>query len=116
VVLRPGQCFDHPALSSGVPQVTTRACGGPHDGQVIANERLTGSFATSAALRAEVLKLCQADATKRMGSIPADGRTYYYYAVYPSLKTYRAQNKDTVSCALTLSNRLGGRKLTKPLP
>lgn len=116
VVLSPGQCFDHPGLSSGVTQVTSRSCDRPHDGEVIADEKLTGSFTASADLRSEVLKLCEADAKKRMESIPADGRTYYYYAIYPSLNTYRAQRKDVISCALTLNNKLDGEKLPKPLP
>jgi hypothetical protein len=115
VVLSPGQCFDHPELSSDVTQVTTRSCDGPHDGEVIAVEKLTGSFATAAELRRTVLKLCETDAKKRMESTPADGRTYFYYAIYPSLKTYQSQQKDVISCALTLSNKLGGKKLTKPL-
>lgn len=115
VVLRPGQCFDHPELS-GVAQVTIRACDTAHDGEVIADETLTGGFTSPAELRGTVLRLCEADARRRMESVPADGRTYYYYAIYPSLRTYTGQGKHTISCALTLSNRRGGGKLTKPLP
>lgn len=115
VALSPGQCFDYPALSRDVTQVTTRSCDIPHDGEVIADETLTGSFTSSAELKRKVLTLCEADAKKRTQSIPADGRTYYYYAIYPSLTTYEAQKKTTISCALTLSNKPGGRKLTNQL-
>jgi hypothetical protein len=121
VVLKPGQCFDHPGLDSSVTQVTAKSCTGSHDGEVIANETLTGAFSTSDELRAKVLKLCEVDAKKRMESIPNDGRDYFYYAIYPSLATYQGTTqqgtrKDTISCGLTVSNKLDGKKLTKPLP
>jgi hypothetical protein len=115
VVLSPGQCFDHPGLSAGVKQITTRSCDTPHDGEVIANEKLTGAFGSSAGLRSKVLTLCEADAKKRMESVPGGGQ-YYYYAIYPSLTTYEKQKKNVISCALTLSNKRGGKKLAKPLP
>jgi hypothetical protein len=114
-VLKPGKCFDHPGLNSSVTAVTTRSCSAPHDGEVIANETLTGSFTTEAELQKKVLSLCEKDAKARLAKIPADGKTYYYYAIYPSLTTYTIQNKDTISCSLTLSNKVDGKQLTKPL-
>ncbi|MFC5032705.1 hypothetical protein G3I60_34070 [Streptomyces sp. SID13666] len=116
VVLNPGKCFDHPGLDSSVSVVTTRSCSSPHDGEVVANETLTGSFTTETELQSKVLKLCEPDAKKRLARIPADGKTYYYYALYPSLMTYQIQKKDTISCSLTLSNKVDGKKLTKALP
>lgn len=116
VVLNPGKCFDHPGLDSSVSVVTTRSCSSPHDGEVVANETLTGSFTTETELQAKVLKLCEPDAKKRLARIPADGKTYYYYALYPSLMTYQIQKRDTISCSLTLSNKVDGKKLTKALP
>nr|WP_065958519.1 hypothetical protein [Streptomyces sparsogenes] len=116
VVLKPGQCFDHPALDSSVTKVEKRGCDGPHDGEVIANETLTGDFATEKAIQDKALTLCETDAKERLKSIPNDGRMYYYYALYPALGTYRIQGQDQVSCALTLSGSLNGKKLTKPLP
>jgi hypothetical protein len=83
---------------------------------VIANETLTGSFTTEAELQTKVLKLCEKDAKARLADIKPDGRTYYYYAIYPSLATYQIQNKDTISCSLTLSNTVDGKQLTKALP
>jgi hypothetical protein len=115
VVLDPGQCFNDPGLDSGVTEVTTVSCDGPHDAEVIANETITGTFATEAALKAKVLKLCEADAAKRLKDVK-DNPGYFYYALYPKLTGYQLQGKDTVSCSLTLSNRLDGKKLTKPLP
>ncbi|MCT2594360.1 hypothetical protein LHJ74_31390 [Streptomyces sp. N2-109] len=116
VVLDPGQCFDHPSLSSDVSVVTKRSCDGPHNGEVIANDKLTGNFSTDKDLQAKVLELCKADASERLKSIPQDGRNYYFYAIYPSLDTYKDRGQDTISCSLTLSNSLDGTKLTKPLP
>ncbi|WUD75896.1 hypothetical protein OG937_31485 [Streptomyces sp. NBC_00510] len=115
VVLSPGQCFDDPGLDSGVTEVTTVSCNGPHDAEVIANETITGTFDTEAALKAKVLKLCEADAAKRLKDVK-DNPGYYYYALYPKLSGYQVQGKDTISCSLTLSNKLDGKKLTKPLP
>ncbi|MFR9675133.1 hypothetical protein [Streptomyces sp. TR02-1] len=115
VVLEPGECFDHPGLSSDVTVVETRSCEVPHNGEVIANETLTGSFADASELRTKVLALCRDDAKDRLRSMPRDGRTYYYYAIFPSLTTYRTRGDDTISCALTLSNTMDGTKLTAPL-
>ncbi|KUJ54423.1 hypothetical protein ACZ90_65510 [Streptomyces albus subsp. albus] len=115
VLLKPGQCFDHPALDSSVTTVQTRSCDRPHDGEVIANETLTGDFATEQAIQQKALTLCRADAAKRLRSIPRD-RTYYYYALYPARDTYTYQGKNKISCSLTLSGSLNGPKLSKPLP
>ncbi|MES4905236.1 MULTISPECIES: hypothetical protein [unclassified Streptomyces] len=116
VVLKPGECFDHPMLDTSVTKVEKRGCNGPHDGEVVANETLTGDFSTEKDIQAKALSLCETDAKKRLKSIPNDGRMYYYYALYPALGTYRIRGEDQVSCSLTLSSGPGGKKLTKPLP
>ncbi|MET8010618.1 hypothetical protein ABZU86_14985 [Streptomyces sp. NPDC005271] len=116
VVLKPGECFDHPAMDSSVTKVETRSCMSPHDGEVIANETLSGDFSSEKAIQTKALSLCGADAKKRLKSIPNDGRVYYYYALYPELGTYTVQGEDKVSCALTLSAGLDGAKLSKRLP
>ncbi|MFP8944790.1 hypothetical protein ACLIYM_25610 [Streptomyces fenghuangensis] len=114
VVLDPGTCFDHPALSSDVTGVEERPCDGPHDGEVIANETITGDFDTQAELQKEVMSLCKADVEKRLARMPQD-RTYYYYAIYPTLLTYN-RGEDQVTCSLTLSNKVDGPELDAPLP
>ncbi|MGY0062617.1 hypothetical protein ACWY4P_39805 [Streptomyces sp. LZ34] len=116
VVLKPGECFDHPSLDSSVTKVEKRGCNGPHDGEVVANETLTGDFSTEKAIQDKALTLCETDAKERLKSIPNDGRLYYYYALYPALGTYRIRGEDQISCALTLSSGPNGKKLTKPLP
>ncbi|MBL1097082.1 hypothetical protein [Streptomyces coffeae] len=116
VVLAPGTCFDHPAMDSSVTKIEKRSCSSAHDGEVIANEKLTGDFSSETAIQKKALSLCAVDAKTRLQKIPNDGRNYYYYALYPALGTYSVQGEDKVSCALTLSSGLDGAKLHKPLP
>lgn len=116
VVLRTGECFDHPSLDTSVESVETRPCGDPHDGEVIGNRTLSGDFADGDALDEQALGLCQRAAEERLETMPADGRHYFYYALYPTLTTYEYQSQDEISCALTLSTEPDGPKLTGPLP
>jgi len=116
VVLAPGKCFDVPSLDTSVSQVEVRSCDSPHDGEVVANETLTGTFSSDTEIQQQALSLCKTDATKRLRSIGGDGQTYYYYALFPSQTAYTGLGKNQVSCAITLSNKPGGKKLTAPLP
>lgn len=116
VVLRTGECFDHPSLDTGVDSVETRPCAGPHDGEVIGNRLLSGDFPDGGALDDQALGLCQRAAEEKLKTMPADGRHYFYYALYPTLTTYEDQGQDEISCALTLSTEPDGPKLTQPLP
>ncbi|MFE6776804.1 hypothetical protein [Streptomyces sp. NPDC057702] len=115
VVLSPGTCFDHPGLDSSVKKVETRSCSGPHDGEVISNATLTGSFSTEKQIQTKALALCETAAKGRMKTVPA-GKTFYYYALYPSQPTYTIRGQDQVSCSLTLSASPDGPKLTEKLP
>jgi hypothetical protein len=115
VVLKPGQCFDHPKLDSSVHQVEKRSCTAPHRGEVISNRVLTGDFDSEKQLASKVDALCAADARKRVARMPRDGRGYSYYALYPTLTTYTYQNQDEITCALTLSNKKDGPRLSQPL-
>ncbi|MET7638917.1 hypothetical protein [Streptomyces sp. NPDC005438] len=115
VVLSPGTCFDHPQLSSAVTDVEKRSCNGPHNGEVISNRTLTGSFAGEFSIRSKAMSLCKADAEsrmRRMSSRPAP----YYFVIYPSYTTYQLKNKKTISCSLTASSTKDGTKLRAPLP
>jgi hypothetical protein len=112
VVLAPGKCFDAPTLSPEVDEVTTRSCSSAHDAQVVANETLTGSFSSDTEIQNKALELCTADARNHL---PADGRTYYPYALFPKLITYQVQGRKTVTCSLTRNNGTNGRKLYSKL-
>ncbi|MEU6081936.1 hypothetical protein [Streptomyces sp. NPDC047108] len=116
VALAPGKCFDHPALDSSVDAIETRSCGGPHDGEVIASRTLSGSYTSETQLQDKALELCETAVADRMKSVPEDGRQYFNYALYPSLDTYRVRQEKRISCAMTLSDRIGGKKLSAPLP
>jgi hypothetical protein len=112
VVLSPGKCFDAPTLSPSVDHVTTRSCSSAHDAQVVANETLSGTFASDTEIQDKALELCTADARKHL---PADGRTYYPYALFPKVTTYEIQGRKTVTCSLTRNNGSNGTKLYSPL-
>jgi hypothetical protein len=112
VVLKPGQCFDAPTLTHTVDEVTKRTCTSPHDGQVVANETLTGTFSSDMDIQTKALDLCTSDAEKHL---PHDGRSYYPYALFPKLSTYEFQKRNTVTCSLTLNNGTNGKKLYSKL-
>lgn len=112
VVLAPGKCFDAPTLTPTVDSVTTKSCSSAHDGQVVANETLSGTFTDDSDIQSKALELCTADAKKHL---PADGRLYYPYALFPKLTTYELQGRKTVTCSLTLNNGTNSKKLYAPL-
>lgn len=113
VVLSPGQCFDTPGLDTSVKEVKKVSCAGSHDGEVISNATLSGSFDTESELADKAGDLCESDAN-RVAQRQADGKVYYNYVLYPVLSTYN-DGKKTVSCSLTLSNTKDGKKLTGAL-
>ncbi|MEW2520537.1 hypothetical protein [Actinacidiphila alni] len=112
VVLSPGKCFDAPTLTPTIDTVTTKSCSSAHDGQVVANETLSGTFTDDQDIQSKALELCTADAKKHL---PADGRLYYPYALFPKLTTYELQGRKTVTCSLTLNNGTNSKKLYAPL-
>ncbi|MCF3104321.1 hypothetical protein IPZ58_22385 [Streptomyces roseoverticillatus] len=114
VVLKPGQCFDHPRMSLGLTEVKTKPCSGPHDGEVIANETLTGKFDSELDIQTKAREMCKKDAQDRMRSI-TDGKNYYSYVLYPTPVTY-ARGQDQITCSMTLSVSQGGQKMDAPLP
>ncbi|MDK1474113.1 hypothetical protein QNO07_11915 [Streptomyces sp. 549] len=116
VVLPPGTCFNHPALNSDAKGIDRRSCNESHDAEVISNRKVSGDFATDTAIQQAALALCEKDARTRLQKMPQDGTVYYPFALYPLKSTYDFQGKDTVSCAMTLSNTKDGKQLAAPLP
>ncbi|PLW73766.1 hypothetical protein C0036_05485 [Streptomyces sp. DJ] len=90
-------------------------CGSSHDGEVVGTKTLTGSFDTEDELQDKAFELCDPVARATVDKL-TDGRTYYSYVISPRLLTYELSGKDHVACALTLSNKQDGPKLTSPLP
>ncbi|GGO81649.1 septum formation family protein [Wenjunlia tyrosinilytica] len=113
VALKPGQCFNTPGLDKSVDHIVTLSCSKPHDGEVIGNATLSGTFSSDKAISTKAGELCRPKAD-RAAKRQADGRIYYNYVLHPVLSTYQVGIK-TVSCSLTASNKQGGRKLTHPL-
>ncbi|GAB3974814.1 hypothetical protein GCM10028832_31150 [Streptomyces sparsus] len=116
VVLPPGTCFNHPSLNSKATGLERRSCNESHDAEVISNRKLTGDYATNTAVQTAALGLCEKDARARLQKVPQDGTLYYPFALFPMKVTYELQGKDTVSCAMTLSNTKDGKQLKAPLP
>lgn len=117
--LSDGECFDHPGLSGDVTGTERRACGEPHDAEVIARKKLTGMFRSEQQLRRHASAVCEPHTGKRLARVPQDGRRYRTYAVHPSLDTYRQHSGVVVNCAVTLAEDRRGPadpKLTAPLP
>lgn len=117
--LEAGDCIDHPGLSGSVTEMERRSCGEPHDAEVIARQKLTGTFHSEQQLRQRALALCEPLSEERLARIPQDGRRYQTYAVHPSLDTYRQRSGMAVNCALTLAEdrrEPADPKLTAPLP
>ncbi|MBB4892908.1 hypothetical protein FHS39_001919 [Streptomyces olivoverticillatus] len=115
VVLKPGTCFDHPKLDPSVKKVEKRSCDERHDGEVITNETLSGTYTDSTDLAEKVKGMCEADVTKRLQGI-ADGHQYYYYAIFPTLDAYKQLGQSEVTCSVSRSAGPGGEKMTAPLP
>ncbi|GAA4667756.1 hypothetical protein GCM10023347_21070 [Streptomyces chumphonensis] len=115
-VLDPGTCFDHPTLSSDVTEIEEKSCSEPHDAEVITNITLSGDYADDSAIGEESISLCEKDAQDKVNAMPADGKVYYPFALYPLQSTYEYQGEDTVSCALTISDAQDGDELTGSLP
>ncbi|MFC5723104.1 septum formation family protein [Streptomyces gamaensis] len=115
VVLKPGQCFDHPTLTSGITEVRTTSCSGRHDGEVVANETLTGTFSSQQEIRERARALCEGAVRARLRAMPDGHQRFYSFSLFPVKRTYE-RGEDQVTCALTRSLSPDGPKLTAPLP
>ncbi|WP_344024339.1 hypothetical protein [Streptomyces luteireticuli] len=115
VVIKPGECFDHPAMTPSVTRVEKKSCGDSHDGEAITNRTLDSGLVTESAIRDNAQRLCKPDAERRLRSIN-DGRLYYYFALYPNERTYLLTSERRVTCWIARSDKPGGAKLTEPLP
>jgi hypothetical protein len=110
VSVDPGKCFNAPSMTHTLDKVTTVSCSSPHDAQSIANKTLTGTFTDDQEIEDKAFDLCKADAKAH---VPADGKSYYEYVLYPQLITYELQKRDTITCALSLNDGSNNKKLTR---
>ncbi|MBZ4318871.1 hypothetical protein [Streptomyces huiliensis] len=115
VVVKPGECFDHPAMTPSVTRVEKKSCSGSHDGEAITNRTLSNGLLTETDIQEKARGLCKPDAEKRLRAVN-DGRLYYYFALYPNERTYLLTGERRVTCWIARSDKPGGAKLTAPLP
>ncbi|MEV5507511.1 hypothetical protein [Streptomyces orinoci] len=113
--LKAGDCFDAPQLSPSLVRPEKRSCDSAHDGQVISMEKLEGTPENETEIKDKALALCKPIAEQRLKTI-GDGRRYYYYALYPTRMALLLRGDRDIACAITLTDRAGGAKLTAPLP
>ncbi|EME98262.1 hypothetical protein H340_22206 [Streptomyces mobaraensis NBRC 13819 = DSM 40847] len=115
VVVKPGECFDHPAMTPSVTRVEKKSCDGSHDGEAITNRTLSNGLLTESEIQEKARGLCKPDAERRLRAVN-DGRLYYYFALYPNERTYLLTGERRVTCWIARSDKPGGAKLTAPLP
>ncbi|MBH1936293.1 hypothetical protein I5Q34_18765 [Streptomyces sp. AV19] len=115
VVVKPGECFDHPAMTPSATRVEKKSCDSTHDGEAITNRTLDSGLTSESAIRDNAQRLCKPDAERRLRSIN-DGKLYYYFALYPNERTYLLTSERRVTCWIARSDKPGGAKLGAPLP
>ncbi|MFI8966136.1 hypothetical protein ACIGO8_28940 [Streptomyces sp. NPDC053493] len=108
--LRVGDCFDIDRDAPGT--VVRRACDTPHDAEVVARLRLTGSFADDRAVRDAAAALCRPRLRAKAAEQPL-GTRWTTFVQYP-YRTSFLLGDDTVTCSLAAPSATG-RHLTAPL-
>jgi hypothetical protein len=101
-MLRTGDCFNADAANPG--QAAKRACGGPHDAEVVKVAELEGDYATDAALKNAAYALCRSTLEREAAQQPA-GTVRGSLVQYPDTAGYRL-GIDNVACSLAAD--LGG--------
>lgn len=107
---RPGECLDHPQLSKVITKPERRPCEAEHDGESISVVRLPEGLTDDGAIARSLRELCEPPLVEWEGR-QGGGGPYYGYPVGPGLTHYQ-QGFREASCAMTVSNRQQGRKLT----
>ncbi|MEV6774897.1 hypothetical protein [Streptomyces syringium] len=112
--LASGDCFDLPAGGPG-GRLVKRSCFAPHDGEVVATPRLSGTYDSESALKDRAAELCRQPMRGRSLKQPV-GTARGTLVQYPKLQGYRLGIRS-VTCSLTAEEggTGSGRKLTKPL-
>ncbi|MER7519246.1 hypothetical protein [Streptomyces sp. NPDC126499] len=108
--LRVGNCFDIVRDAPGT--VVRRACDTPHDAELVARLRLTGSYADDRAVRDAAAALCRAPLRAKAADQPL-GTRWATFVQYPYRTSYLL-GTDVVACSLAAPSD-SDRKLTAPL-
>lgn len=115
--LRAGECFDIDRSAPGT--VLRRACGRPHDAELVAVLRLTGDHHTDEDVRDAAAALCREPLRRKAAAQPL-GTRWTTFVQYPYRTSYLL-GSDTVACSLSAlgaptDGSAGGRaRLTEPL-
>ncbi|WP_330292764.1 hypothetical protein [Streptomyces sp. NBC_00576] len=110
-MLRTGDCFNADTANPG--QAAKRACGEPHDAEVVKVVELEGGYATDAALKNAAYALCRSPLEREAAEQPA-GTVRGSLVQYPDTAGYRL-GIDNVACSLAADLGSDTRKLTTPL-
>jgi hypothetical protein len=108
-LLKSGDCFDTTAGRPG--QAAPRACGSPHDAEVVKVAELDGAYTTDAALRKAAPALCEKPLARRAAH-QSTGAVRGNLVQYPDSSAYKI-GIDNVVCSLAAD--LGSHQLTRPL-
>ncbi|WP_369216396.1 hypothetical protein [Streptomyces flavofungini] len=109
--LKAGDCFN---VSAGKPgQASKKACGTPHDAEVVELALLKGSYTTNTQLKKAAADLCRRPLERKARSQPS-ATVRGTLVQYPNTSGYRTGIAD-VACSLAGDSGAGKRKLTGPL-
>ncbi|MFF6772182.1 hypothetical protein ACFY8W_01295 [Streptomyces sp. NPDC012637] len=107
--LRVGDCFDIDRDAPGT--VVRRTCGTPHDAELVARLRLTGTYADDGAVRDAAAALCREPLRIKAVGQPL-GTRWSTFVQYPYRTSYLL-GETTVACSLAAPT--GSARLTAPL-
>ncbi|MEU7517747.1 hypothetical protein AB0B13_37970 [Streptomyces sp. NPDC042898] len=103
--LRVGECFDIDRATPGT--ALRRDCDTPHDAELVARPRLTGTYADDQQVREAATELCRAPLRAKAALQPLGSR-WTTFVQYPYRTSYLL-GSDTVACSLAVRSATGGK-------
>ena len=103
--LRVGDCFDIDRATPGT--ALRRDCDTPHDAELVARPRLTGTYADDQRLREAATELCRAPLRAKAARQPL-GTRWTTFVQYPYRTSYLL-GSDTVACSLAVPSATGDK-------
>ncbi|MFD8971413.1 hypothetical protein [Streptomyces sp. NPDC059593] len=103
--LRVGECFDIDRATPGT--ALRRDCDTPHDAELVARPRLTGTYADDQQVREAATELCRVPLRAKAALQPLGSR-WTTFVQYPYRTSYLL-GSDTVACSLAVRSATGGK-------
>lgn len=103
--LRVGDCFDIGRATPGT--ALRRDCDTPHDAELVARPRLTGTYADDQKVREAATELCRAPLRAKAALQPL-GTRWTTFVQYPYRTSYLL-GSDAVACSLAAPSATGGK-------